>query len=891
MTPSPPFTPEQLLEHGRSLRALARGLLADESAAEDVVQEAWVVALERPPRHAERIGGWLHAVVRSLAHKRQRGEGRRRRREELAARPEGTASTMESAEAAALCKRLVDAVVALEEPYRTVVSMRYFEDLPPREIARRLSVPRNTVRSRLQRGLARLRADFDGDSEGERQRWAPALVAFAGLEHGIAALPAVEPAAGGALGVVTMTGVGKWVAAAAVVGLLGFGILEGLDELDDPLAPEPREAPAAAADDSLPSVVASAGDREGRSELAKRLPANVEGLAHPTTPPWSEAQRYPFEVRGHVVDPWERPVGHAEVYVAVAQQRLNRVRNTDENGRFTLRFLGSAPRLDVQLIVRRRESWNGGLRIVPVVSGEPAEVHLDLLDLGASGSPRGLRYPFSAIGYTPGLRQGSSAEVQFRSDSGVEVGLPEDVVMDFEESEGDPTLSAGSTPVRASLAGVVLRADGKPARSTLVGVKKDGAGYGTWASTGSGGEWRIDGLDPGAYTLQAGGSDLGLASAERTVRAGELSTWDAWLDRGREVRGRLLGPDRQPLAFHVQAEAMDPKSPWSDTTRAREDGRFAIPNAPAGPLRLLVFDLSETSWQVPLQVLEPLYADGVETELVLPSAALELAELSLSLRDEAGEPIPGGEVRLLHPTTGRGTFLVPAPTVEDPARYAARDLPAGVYRLEVGSRHRGWLDLGERELLAGQELELGGFTLPAPGLLVASSDPEDLRHAPHWQIVHLGQRVDSLAWEGWPLDAWEWAEVEAPGWARVQLPAGDYFLATRGENTGRAWFPFSIDSGGQTELELPLALLTDVTLRIERGPRATAAAELQVELVERESEAVVAQKKLAEGTLEWSLKLLPGAYHVRGSAAGEVLGNTTLEVEVGSGETLVLELR
>ncbi|HVS16998.1 MAG TPA: sigma-70 region 4 domain-containing protein [Planctomycetota bacterium] len=52
-------------------------------------------------------------------------------------------------------------VLELEEPSRTVVLLRYYTQLPPRTIARRLGVPVTTVHGRLQRGLRRLRDQLD----------------------------------------------------------------------------------------------------------------------------------------------------------------------------------------------------------------------------------------------------------------------------------------------------------------------------------------------------------------------------------------------------------------------------------------------------------------------------------------------------------------------------------------------------------------------------------------------------------------------------------------------------------------------------------------------------------------------------------------------------------
>ena len=80
MSPTVSISRELILSHAGSLRRLARSLLADPHAAEDVLQETWLVAMQRPPGRLdghESLGGWLRAVVRSLALKRRRGESRR----------------------------------------------------------------------------------------------------------------------------------------------------------------------------------------------------------------------------------------------------------------------------------------------------------------------------------------------------------------------------------------------------------------------------------------------------------------------------------------------------------------------------------------------------------------------------------------------------------------------------------------------------------------------------------------------------------------------------------------------------------------------------------------------------------------------------------------------
>ncbi len=180
MQPPPlSLSPESLISHAGFVRNLSRSLLLDPGAADDVAQETWITALERPPRSLESLRGWLASVARSLARQRTRGEERRTRREAVAARAERIPSAAEVVEREALRSAVVQAVLALPEPSRTTVLLRFYEEKSPREIAALLRVPVETVRTRLKRGLARLRDVLDARVGGERGDWRHAVVPLA----------------------------------------------------------------------------------------------------------------------------------------------------------------------------------------------------------------------------------------------------------------------------------------------------------------------------------------------------------------------------------------------------------------------------------------------------------------------------------------------------------------------------------------------------------------------------------------------------------------------------------------------------------------------------------------------------------------------------------------
>lgn len=177
-----------------SLRRLARGLLFERGSADDVVQEAWLAALQARGE-IRGLGAWLAGAVRRLAQNRAREEHRRGQRERLAARAEAQPSAAEASARIEILQRLLAAVDRLPSPYREAIVLRYFDDLPPRGIARRLGVPVNTARTHVRRGLERLRAELDPGPGREREAMLAALVPLLGPRaESDAALDPLSPA-------------------------------------------------------------------------------------------------------------------------------------------------------------------------------------------------------------------------------------------------------------------------------------------------------------------------------------------------------------------------------------------------------------------------------------------------------------------------------------------------------------------------------------------------------------------------------------------------------------------------------------------------------------------------------------------------------------------------
>ncbi|MFQ5654648.1 MAG: sigma-70 family RNA polymerase sigma factor [Planctomycetota bacterium] len=182
-----------MLESTERVRGLARAILQDEHLAEDVAQQTLIAALESPPRVRWRPERWLEAVARNFARLTLRESKRRRGRERRVARAEALPPPPDPCELEELKEKVTEAILALREPYRSTVILRYYEDLSSPEIARREGIPPNTVRVRLKRARGLLQRELDGLYNGDRRRWCAGMALLAGLEPGG---PASEGATG-----------------------------------------------------------------------------------------------------------------------------------------------------------------------------------------------------------------------------------------------------------------------------------------------------------------------------------------------------------------------------------------------------------------------------------------------------------------------------------------------------------------------------------------------------------------------------------------------------------------------------------------------------------------------------------------------------------------------
>jgi RNA polymerase sigma-70 factor (ECF subfamily) len=153
------------------LRALAARLAGgDPDLADDLVQDTLEVASRQAPAELESSRGWLATVLRNRVRMHHRGDARRSAREQAAAPAVARSDTADELARMELLAFVMARLQTLPELDRRIVTLRYFDDLDATTIGQRLAMPAATVRSRLQRTLAKLRADLD-ERCGNRRAW------------------------------------------------------------------------------------------------------------------------------------------------------------------------------------------------------------------------------------------------------------------------------------------------------------------------------------------------------------------------------------------------------------------------------------------------------------------------------------------------------------------------------------------------------------------------------------------------------------------------------------------------------------------------------------------------------------------------------------------------
>jgi len=146
---------------GARLVHLARFFVDDRTAAEDLVQEAFIRLARSAHRIREpgRAAAYLRSIVINLAR-----DHNRRGLVSLRHRPPATFDDRSAEDHATHRedqREVIAALRGLPRSQRDCVTLRYYMDLPIAEIARTLGLSPNSVKTHLQRGLRALAVDLE----------------------------------------------------------------------------------------------------------------------------------------------------------------------------------------------------------------------------------------------------------------------------------------------------------------------------------------------------------------------------------------------------------------------------------------------------------------------------------------------------------------------------------------------------------------------------------------------------------------------------------------------------------------------------------------------------------------------------------------------------------
>ena len=766
---SPFFSQELLDEQGKALRRLARSLLRDEAEAADAVQETWLRALRSPPQRGEGALSWLRVVTRNVALSMRRSGERRDRRHAAVAAPEASVASSEDIVARGdLMQTVTQAVMQLDEPYRSTLLLRFYEDRPTADIARDQNVTEATVRSRVHRGLKMLRERLERHQTWGEKRWVHGLLPLAGIDWGTAAATA---AASGTMSTVTSSTVtsttvaaGSWVQAALLTGAAAL-VVGGAAWTWQAVRADPTPARAAtAADASSGSERSTAAELHGArtpvdAPIDAPLASELAGTDRDAMAGVTQAARTDtWLVEGVVVDANERPVEGARVEYNLAPDCVPPFVLTNPQGAFSIRSdeaivdllarasgCGSSGRYDVAASPDREAFVR--LRL----GGEGGEVRGRVFDangfaLAGARIRVGSRARTVGLGVAPSdeMNTGPAVAAAVETDAGGYfhvIGIPPgrhpvlawapglapwqgmvDVAARA-TTERNLTLAAG-----AVLSGRVTDESGAAVAGVTVAVSPGDPFVPLRTATDANGEYTLTGLALGSLRVSAHGTGR-FAEHWFENDSSALRTWNPVLqDRGR-LTLRLVDETGAPWPqFTVVAEwpRLDraASSSFLDRWKTRLYRRRALPTDADGRVTFTypVADLTthlrvlgpRSEWPEDLATLDAVM-DGSVHELVVRRSALASGGLQFRLLDEVGQPVV---VRALRARVSGGSREAQLPFQQDARGNLVLDaLPVGSVELSVDLETQAGVELGAFTVRDGELHDVGGWNLPPLGTL------------------------------------------------------------------------------------------------------------------------------------------------------------------------------
>lgn len=624
-----------ILQHAEWVRRLALALVRNADDADELAQETWEAALSRPPREAGPLRPWLAGVSRNLSRMRARSAGRRVRREESVPRPEAEPTPEELVARVEMQQEVARRVLALREPFRSTLLLRYYEGCSAAEIARRQDVPAGTVRWRLKQGLDDLRKQLDDAQQGDRKRWARLLAPLPGAAIS-PQLGAPAPAGGSSvLGIIAMKTIYK-IGLVVIVALFALLAVVGYRHVHR----DKRESVVATSSKPAPKMpVAVAAPRVGAAQVIRE--------DDPTGT---------LRLEGQVIDGDEKPVGGATVAIDTNPPRTV---TSEADGSFAIDHLIGR---EYKLEASAGDGYAGpaylrlGENTEPVILriGPGASIAVEVRDADSGNPIEGAEVELRAMLSWSATTDGHGvARLRGVGGSGFDMSLkatargyaPE--LRRVSPSPGDDRRELMTLHRGASVSGRAVTMDGQPiadarvlAVSTaepfpLAEARRDGV------ITDKHGEWSVASVAPGSYRFVLSHPDYEPATTAPVVVDGATSRSGIEIraNAGGEIRGIVTSASGAPvMAAEVRAIASGSVL-WRTARQAVSDasGNYVIRGLPRRHAQVVATHATGASELV---------------DVDLTNTAKATANLKLSIDGTidgtvvtaSGEPVPEAQV-------------------------------------------------------------------------------------------------------------------------------------------------------------------------------------------------------------------------------------------------------
>jgi protocatechuate 3,4-dioxygenase beta subunit len=425
--------------------------------------------------------------------------------------------------------------------------------------------------------------------------------------------------------------------------------------------------------------------------------------------------------------------------------------------------------------------------------------------------------------------------------------------------------------------------------ATLFGTARDAAGtplekvdiaVGDWRDLGSrsvrsgvDGTFRIDGLAAGELEVRAAHDQHGKVAQTLQLAPGEQRRWDPQLSAGLQLRGRVRGPDGQPLVVMVEGQLERPAGgdPWWAHENTDTQGRFVLKNCKEGqPIRL---SFKRKSMFAEL-VLHGVLPGPEELDVRLPEEAW--VWITGTVLGPAGEVLPNVHLSPVKKDSMSGS---PAETA-DAATGAFRfgPYPAGTYGLHIQADGLPKIQVADRTLAGGETWDLGELRFQRGGPLVVNLVTTKV-------VPNLSLRLYSTH------GTWlENLRPQAGGWRSGPLPPGQHELHVTGEGIAARVHAIDIRAGSNTEFAASLE--PGIAHTVECTLAAAAPGDRSVTLVVRNGDQVVWRGNawIQDGRAEAKVSLAPGTYSIA-AICGEWQATGSLVLGTTAPPKSTLELR